>query len=67
MIKIQLILIVSIIITLFIIAFTDDYLNESIVSLLKLLFYILFGTFTILIIYTYIKENNKSDNYREEW
>ena len=67
MIKIQLILIVSIIITLFIIAFTDDYLNESIVSLLKLLFYILFGTFTILIIYAYIKENNRSDNYTEEW
>jgi hypothetical protein len=67
MIKIQWTLIVSIIITLFIIAFTDDYLNESIISLLKLLFYILFGAFAILIMYTCIRENNKSDNYTEEW
>jgi hypothetical protein len=67
MIKIQWTLIVSIIITLFIIAFTDDYLNESIISLLKLLFYILFGAFAILIMYTSIRENNKSDNYTEEW
>jgi hypothetical protein len=67
MIKIQWTLIASIIITLFIIAFTDDYLNESIISLLKLLFYILFGAFAALIMYTYIRENNKSDNYTEEW
>jgi tryptophan-rich sensory protein len=67
MIKIQWTLIASIIITLFIIAFTDDYLNESIISLLKLLFYILFGAFAALIMYTCIRENNKSDNYTEEW
>jgi hypothetical protein len=67
MMKIQTVLVAIIMTLLFSIAFLDDFMDESIIYILRVSFIITFLIFLSVMVYSYYKETKIEDSYNEEW
>ena len=67
MMKIQTVLVAIIMTLLFSIAFLDDFMDESIIYILRVYFIITFLIFLSVMVYSYYKETKIEDSYNEEW
>jgi hypothetical protein len=65
--KTQFALIFTIFLLLFSIVLLDDFVDESIINIIKLIFSITFVIFAIVMFYEYYKENKNKDDYTENW
>jgi len=65
--KIQFALIITIFLLLFSIVLLDDFVDESIINIIKLIFSITFVIFAIVMFYEYYLESKNKDDYTENW
>ena len=67
MLNIKFTLIVTIFLLLFSIVLLDDFVDENIINIIKLIFTITFVIFAIVMFYEYYLESRSNDNYTENW